>query len=185
MPWLWAALPPCVPAGGCATGSGALLLLLARREPTLDLWGLDSSQEAVDCTRESLDRSGLTGSLWAGPWSACPFPAGTFDLVVSNPPYFIPGRGKQGGPGRMEQESLDSLCAAAARLLRNGGRFALCHRPERLPQLMRGMTDHGLEPKRMALLAAGPDRVPSTVLLEGVRQGRPGLEILPTLYPAT
>ena len=120
------------------TGSGALLLLLARREPTLDLWGLDSSQEAVDCTRESLDRSGLTGSLWAGPWSACPFPAGTFDLVVSNPPYFIPGRGKQGGPGRMEQESLDSLCAAAARLLRNGGRFALCHRPERLPQLMRG-----------------------------------------------
>ena len=50
---------------------------------------------------------------------------------------------------------------------------------------MRGMTDHGLEPKRMALLAAGPDRVPSTVLLEGVRQGRPGLEILPTLYPAT
>ena len=85
----------------------------------------------------------------------------------------------------MEQESLDSLCAAAARLLRNGGRFALCHRPERLPQLMRGMTDHGLEPKRMALLAAGPDRVPSTVLLEGVRQGRPGLEILPTLYPAT
>lgn len=167
------------------TGSGALLLLLARREPTLDLWGLDSSQEAVDCTRESLDRSGLTGSLWAGPWSACPFPAGTFDLVVSNPPYFIPGRGKQGGPGRMEQESLDSLCAAAARLLRNGGRFALCHRPERLPKLMRGMTDHGLEPKRMALLAAGPDRAPSTVLLEGVRQGRPGLEILPTLYPAT
>ena len=80
------------------TGSGALLLLLARREPTLDLWGLDSSQEAVDCTRESLDRSGLAGNLWAGPWSACPFPAGTFDLVVSNPPYFSPGRGKQGGP---------------------------------------------------------------------------------------
>lgn len=160
------------------SGSGALLLLLARREPTLDLWGLDSSQKAVDCTRESLDRSGLTGSLWTGPWSACPFPVGTFDLVVSNPPYFPPDSGRGDDPARMElRGGLEALCAAARRLLRNGGRFALCHRPERLCDVLCALRAQGLEPKRVKLLSHSPGHPPSLLLVEGVRQGRPGLTV--------
>ena len=73
---------------------------------------------------------------------------------------------------------------AAARLVRNGGRFALCHRPERLTDLLCALRVCGLEPKRLQLAAHAPDRPPSLVLVEAVRQGRPGLEVLPTLYRA-
>ena len=105
--------------------------------------------------------------------------------MISNPPYFAQGSGASGGPARMEgRDGLEGLCRAAARLTRNGGRFALCHRPERLTDLLCSLRACGLEPKRLQLSAHGPDRPPSLVLVEAVRQGRPGLEILPTLYRA-
>lgn len=109
-------------------------------------------------------------------------PAGSFSLAVSNPPYFKAGSGGCGGPARMEGDcALEDWCAAAGRLLKNGGRFALVHRPERLCDLFAALRSAGLEPKRLRLLQHGPDCPPSAVLLEAVRQGRPGLEILPTL----
>ena len=109
-------------------------------------------------------------------------PAGGFSLAVSNPPYFAAGRGRPGGTARTEGEStLDGWCAAAGRLLKNGGRFALVYRPERLAELFAALQAHGLEPKRLQLVQHGPDKAPSAALVEAVRQGRPGLAVLPTL----
>ena len=78
-----------------------------------------------------------------------------------------------------EQCTLEQLCAAAARCLKNGGRFALVHRPDRLTDLLCALRAAGLEPKRMQLVQHRADKPPSAVLLEAVRQGRPGLEVLP------
>ena len=110
-------------------------------------------------------------------------PQGKFSLVVSNPPYFSVGAGDSGGPARSEERlSLEQLCAAAGRLSRNGGRFALCHRPGRLPELMERLRGAGLEPKRLQFAHHNPDKPPFTALLECVKQGRPGLEVLPPLF---
>ena len=38
-----------------------------------------------------------------------------------------------------------------------------------------------MEPKRLQLVQHGPDKAPSAALVEAVRQGRPGLAVLPTL----
>ena len=73
------------------------------------------------------------------------------------------------------------LLPAAGRLVRNGGRFALVHRPERLPALFSALEGNGFAPKRMALVQHRVDKPPSAVLVEAVRQGRPGLEVLPTV----
>ena len=101
------------------------------------------------------------------------------EIAREKPPA---GSGGCGGPARMEGDcALEDWCAAAGRLLKNGGRFALVHRPERLCDLFAALRSAGLEPKRLRLLQHGPDCPPSAVLLEAVRQGRPGLEILPTL----
>ena len=167
------------------TGSGVLLLLLAAREPQLELFGLDQDPAAAALAQDNLRHNGLEGQIWTGSWSQTPFQPGSFDLVVSNPPYYAPGSGKDGGPARMEgRDGLESLCRTAARLTRNGGRFALCHRPERLTDLLCALRVCGLEPKRLQLAAHALDRPPSLVLVEAVRQGRPGLEVLPALYRA-
>lgn len=163
------------------TGSGVLLLLLEERQPGLTLFGLDQDPAAAALAAENLERNGLEGTIWTGSWSQVPFLPGSFDLVVSNPPYYAPGSGKDGGPARMEREGLDDLCRAAARLLRNGGRFALSFPTERMADLFETMRRWDLEPKRLKLLSHTPTKPPYALLTEGVRQGRPGLQVLPCL----
>lgn len=163
------------------TGSGVLLLLLEERQPGLKLFGLDQDTAAVALAAENLRRNGLDGQMWTGSWSQAPFPPGSFDLVVSNPPYYAPGSGKDGGPARMEREELDTLCQAAARLLRNGGRFAVSFPTERMADLFETMRRWNLEPKRLKLLSHTPTKPPYALLAEGVRQGKPGLQVLPCL----
>lgn len=163
------------------TGSGVLLLLLAARESQLELFGLDQDPAAAALAQDNLRHNNLEGEIWTGSWSQTPFPPGSFDLVVSNPPYYAPGSGKDGGPARMEREELDTLCRAAARLLRNGGRFALSFPTQRLADLFETMRRWDLEPKRLKLLSHTPTKPPYALLVEGVRQGKPGLQVLPCL----
>ena len=167
---------------GC--GAGTLLLLLAARVSPLVLSGVEYCPEDAALAHQNLAENGLEGAIYTGDLRAVckTLPAGGFSVAISNPPYFKAGSGGCGGPARMEGDcALEDWCAAAGRLLKNGGRFALVHRPERLCDVFAALRSAGLEPKRLRLLQHGPDCPPSAVLLEAVRQGRPGLEILPTL----
>ena len=160
------------------TGSGALLLLLARRAEGLSLTGVERDPLAARTARDNLAANGLPGELVLGDWREAPLPAGAFDLVVSNPPYFPPDSGRGNDPARMELHGgLEELCAAAGRLLKNGGRFALCHRPERLCDVLCTLRAHGLEPKRLKLVAHSPAHPPALLLVEAVKGGRPGLVV--------
>lgn len=160
---------------GC--GAGALMVLLLGREGTLTLTGVELDPHGADMARKNLPgQTILTGDLTDR--AILPAP-GSFDLVVSNPPYFKTGTGGDGGQTRMEGAcTLKALCASAAYLLKNGGRFALVHRSERLCDLLCALRAAGLEPKRMKLLSS-PGKAPYAVLLEAMRQGRPGLQIEP------
>lgn len=160
------------------TGSGVLLLLLARRVENLSLTGIDIAPLSARTARENLAVNGLPGEILCGDLRAAPLPAGSFDLVVANPPYFPVGGGTSGGPARSEEHcTLEELCAAASRLVKNGGRFSLCHRPERLVDILCALRTHGLEPKRLKLVSHGPDHPPSLLLVEAVKQGKPGVKI--------
>ena len=163
---------------GCGTGFLSILLLQRQRELTVT--GLDIQPEAVRLARLAAAGNGLQDRLTfrREDLRETDLPAGSFDLVVANPPYFPVGSGLSGGPARSEEFcSLEELCAAAGRLVKNGGRFALCHRPERLADVICSLRAHGLEPKRLKLAAHGPGCPPSLLLVEAVRQGRPGLKI--------
>lgn len=163
---------------GC--GGGTLLLLLAERAQNLSLTGIELDKVSAQAARNNLSCNGLDGGILQIDLRQTALPAGQFDLVISNPPYFAVGSGKSGGSTRCEEScTLDELCAVAARLLKNGGRFALCHRPERLCDVMCALRAHGMEPKRMQFRAHTPSHAPSAVLVEAVRQGHPGLDILP------
>ena len=160
------------------TGSGALLLLLAGRTPSLVLTGVELDPAAARTAQGNLVRNGLAGQVLLGDLRRSALPAGQFDLVVSNPPYFPVSSGLSGGPARNEEYcTLEELCSAAALLTRNGGRFALCHRPERLADVICSLRTHGLEPKRLKLISHREGHSPSLLLVEAVRQGRPGLEV--------
>ena len=113
--------------------------------------------------------------------------AGAYDVVVSNPPYFPVERGEV-SPDRDRAVArgelmctLDDICAAAGWLCRWDGRFALVHRPDRLPEVFDSMQKAGIEPKRLRLVSHFASSVPSLVLVEGRRGGKPGLTMEPIL----
>ncbi len=165
---------------GC--GAGALLLLLLGRERRLEVTGVELEPHCAALCRANLERNGLEGRVIAADLRHSGLPNGGFELVVSNPPYFAQGSGAPGGLGRMEEDlTLAELCAAAGRLLKNGGRFALVYPGERLTDLLCALRQAGLEPKRLQMVKHSAAQAPRVVLLEAVRQGRAGLEVLPDL----
>ncbi len=177
---------------GC--GAGTLGVLLHVSHPGASLEGVELDPAAAALCRENLAANGcgsdgiVTGDLrfFRELW-----PAGAFDLVVTNPPYFPAGSGYSApdparAAAREEQHcTLEDLCAAAEYLCRWGGAFALVHRPERLSEVLCAMTAHGLEPKRLRLVQHRPDAPPNLILAEGRRGGRPGLRLEPPLLLCT
>lgn len=163
---------------GC--GAGLLLLLAARRTPDVQLFGIELDPHAAALARENLVNNGLSGTILTADYTQAGLPDG-FDLVLSNPPWYPENTGVEGGAGRMERRPLPELCAAAAKALKGKGRLALCCPAERLTDLLCALRGAGLEPKRLRFCRHRPDKKPSAVLAEGVKGGRPGLEVLPDL----
>lgn len=113
----------------------------------------------------------------------------TRTLVACNPPYF---RGGLVSPNAVRAAArhelsctVEDVCAAAFRLLRDGGRLCLCQRPERLADVLCAMRAARIEPKRLCFAAAKPGAAPWLFLVEGQKNRAPGLCVLPLLVDTT
>ena len=112
---------------------------------------------------------------------------GEVDLVLSNPPYMRCDSGKR----NLHDEKyiarhevcggIDDFCAAAARLLKHGGRFATVWRPDRLSEFFSALHQAKLEPKRMTFVYADAEREPCMVLTEAVKGAAPSMRVTPPL----
>lgn len=169
---------------GC--GVGVLGLLLAERADRLTLDGADIQHACAELARENLAQNGLSGIIIQADVAQLPpdFSGGSYDLVIANPPYFSQNAGKTASGSRgiaRTGEGFEPWCRAARRLLKNGGRFALCCRPWDMNALFHQLTACQLEPKRLRCVQSAPGRAPNLILVEAAAQGRPGLEWLPVL----
>ncbi|MBR2717462.1 MAG: methyltransferase [Oscillospiraceae bacterium] len=170
---------------GC--GGGALSLQLLGRRPALSVSALDVLPEAVAAAEFNAALNGFSLRAVCADlrdWRRH-FRPGSFDLAVSNPPYWPRSGGVASGSrgvARQESCSPSELCAAAAGLVRPRGKFCLVYPPERLGELICAMTEAGLEPKRLRLVHKDASSPPCAALLEGVLGGGKGLEILPPLF---
>jgi len=174
---------------GC--GSGVVALLTLWELPTARAVCADIQPAAVAAALENARENGLSDRMRVvqadlrTPSSVGA--AGSFDLVVANPPYFPVGSGKSSEPealslAREERAcTLADVCAAAAYLVRWGGKFALVHRPERLTDVLCTLRAHGLEPKRLRFVQNTAAAAPSLILVESRRGGSPGLSAEPPL----
>ncbi len=113
---------------------------------------------------------------------------GSAHLVAANPPYFTGGfvsPEKARATARHEGGcTLEEVADAAVRLLRDGGRFALCHRPEHLARVCTVLSARGLEPKRIVFAKQTAGGVPWLFLLEAQKGRRPGLRYEPDILMA-
>ena len=103
--------------------------------------------------------------------------AGSFQVCISNPPYFSGGlASKNFANARQEQScSMEDLFRAAQWSLQWGGDFFLVHKPERFAQLSACAAQHNLEPKTLQLLRHKKDGPISLILVQCRKGGKPGL----------
>ncbi len=110
-----------------------------------------------------------------------------FSLIVCNPPYMAQGTGAS-----HENESiamckreiylpLDDLIKSVSRCLKFGGRINMCHRADRLGDVIFTLKKHNIEPKKLQTVSA-IGKEPYLILIEGVKGGKSGIKILENLF---
>ena len=72
---------------------------------------------------------------------------------------------------------LDDILRESAKMLKQGGRFYMVHRPFRLAEIFSKMVAYHIEPKRMRLVYPFVDKEPNMVLIEGLRGGKSRLTV--------
>jgi tRNA1(Val) A37 N6-methylase TrmN6 len=77
--------------------------------------------------------------------------------------------------------SLEDFFRAAAYAVRYRGRFALVQLPERFAESMELAVKYGLQPKRLQWVHSSVDKPAWIFLMEMVKGGSYGLEVLPPL----
>ena len=109
----------------------------------------------------------------------------TFDIVTCNPPYFkchghsLINENAGKAIARHEVEiKLNDVVERAKYLLKNGGTFALVHRPDRLIEIITLLKKYGFEPKKMQFVYPKADSSSNMLLIESVKNGKSGLKIL-------
>ena len=162
------------------SGCGTLGLLLCAKDPLCRVTGIELSAPSHEAALENIRRNGLEkrlssicGDIRATDRMVSP---GSFDICVSNPPYFSggPASGRNPLARRDDCCSMDELFRAAGWAVRHGGDFFLVHRPERLAELFTCAGKAGLEPKRLCLLrhkAGGPVALTLVQCRKGARPG--------------
>lgn len=141
---------------------------VAQLERSIELNSLDGRITPVNC-----DLRELKGK----------FEYGSFDLVTMNPPYKPVGTGIESlsEAERIARHeitcNIDDAVNAAARLLKFGGRFCMCHRPERLCDIIVSMRQGAIEVKRIRFVCEKEGKAPWLVLVEGKRGARSSVTV--------
>ncbi|WP_310793594.1 tRNA1(Val) (adenine(37)-N6)-methyltransferase [Salipaludibacillus neizhouensis] len=110
----------------------------------------------------------------------------TYDVVTCNPPYFPvtseKGKNKDKPFSLARHEvacTLEDVIHVSSRLVKQKGRVALVHRPERVADVFALMKQYRIEPKRIQYVHPKATKDANMVMVEGVREGNPGITTLP------
>jgi len=113
----------------------------------------------------------------------------TFDVITCNPPFFKYketsniNKNDYKTIARHEVKlNLNQLFSIAKKLLKNNGVIALVHRPERFVEVVEEMKKNNIEPKRVQFVYPKKNTEANIMLIEGSKNGKPGLKILPPIY---
>lgn len=173
------------------TGTGIIPILLAARTEDTMIQGLEIQEASVEMADRSVQLNHLEerieiiqGDIKE---AAGLFPAASFDVITSNPPYMTHQHGLENEyePKNIARHEvlckLEDVVKAAAYLVRPGGSFFLIHKPFRLAEIFSVLMQYKLEPKRMRMVHPYVEKEPNMVMLEAVRGGRSRITVEPPL----
>lgn len=112
-----------------------------------------------------------------------------YDLITCNPPFFKIN--EQSHLNDTEYKTiarheiklnLEDIMIISKKLLKNNGTLGIVHRTERLIDIIELMKKHNIEPKKIRLIYPKIGSDSNILLIEGTKNGNPGLKILDSIY---
>lgn len=165
------------------TGTGVIALMLAQRASEA---GMDTRILGIDIDRPSAEEAGdnFSSSPWTGNLEAAAMPlqtcTGTFDLIVSNPPYYDsslknPEQRKSTArhTAAKDEENLGTspmscrtLAEFASEHLSEDGRLAVILPSDQETAFLRTARSYGLYPSRILRIRTVPRKTPARFIAE-------------------
>ena len=173
---------------GCA--SGAISLMLAVKFPNIHVTGIDIQDELINLARLNAQNYALEDrvNFIAGDLRDKDiFQRESYDVLVINPPYESLARSRQSSNISRSTARLELSCTPddvgelARRVLKSNGRLFAIFTSQRLDVFMKAMMTHRLVPKRLRFVYPDLMHNSGTFLIECVKNGGDGLDILPPL----
>ncbi|MCL2696640.1 MAG: methyltransferase [Oscillospiraceae bacterium] len=178
----FAALKPSQIIADLCTGCGIVPFMLAGKNAA-KIYALDINENAVALLKESIRINSLDKLIFPvleDLKNITSIPAGSVDLITMNPPYYKANDGfRRAGEDTARHEllcTLDDCAAAASRLLKFGGRLAMCHIPERLSDVICTLRKYNLEPKVLQIMSNKKNE-PRLLLVDAKKGGKPSLTL--------
>lgn len=117
------------------------------------------------------------------------FEAESFDVVTCNPPYFKYESNSLVNDNNVKtiarhevMLNLENVILSSKYILKNGGTLAMVHRPDRMIEIINTMQKYGIEPKKIRLVYPKISKNANILLIEGIKNGKPGLTVMSPLY---
>lgn len=187
----FANLQPDAHVADFGSGSGVISLLLHARGKGGQYYSFERQPSYADMADRSVRLNRLVGVIHTFPLQVelanRIIGQNSLDAIVSNPPFYLencylPSRNEERMISRtMPSAGLDTWLKIAYQLLRGKGKIFLVYPAERLPEMMGMMMQRRLAPKRLRMVHPRAGVPANLVLLEGMKDGKPLLQIEPPL----
>lgn len=171
-------------------GQGGLSLLAFIKESSIAINGVEIDEGAAEIAKYNMIESGFSDrfTLTVGDMRHLDKALrNSFDMVMTNPPYFKSGCGRQSEDRERitaredTQCTPEELCTTAASLLKSGGDFYLVYRSARLCDIIGAMRFNKLEPKRIQFVYGKSNACSKIVLIYAKKGGNQGMDVMPPL----
>lgn len=173
------------------SGNGIIPILLYAKTKAECLYGIEIQAPLAQMAQRSIKYNNLPDSVFVKEGDIRSiteyFEQGQYDVVTVNPPYIK-------GQGGLENDSeslniarhetlctLEDVAKAAYKVLKSKGRLYMVHRPGRLVEILKLLSDNHLEPKTLRLVAPFAGKRPNMVLIEAKKDAGSELIVEPTL----
>lgn len=167
------------------TGTGVIPILLCAKSQAEHFEAVEIQEETADMAKRSVILNDLEDRIDVKYEDLnnlkSVFENASFDAVTVNPPYMIPGKAlvnpdESKAIARHEIKcTLKDVLSESSRLLKNGGKLFMVHKPERLDEIIVALKEVKLEPKRLRIVYPRIDSKPNMILIEGAKCANAGM----------
>jgi tRNA1Val (adenine37-N6)-methyltransferase len=176
---------------GCGCGIVGLIMMFRWQTLLKELVGLEIQTELAELAGKNGRLNGFDKKYKIVEGDLCTikasFPAESFSRVVCNPPFYTSGSGRESTDRQsliarhQVCSSTDQVMAAASWVVKNRGSVCVVFPADRLVELVGSMVTAHLQPKRMQMVYSYPGKKGTArlVLIEAIKNGGPGVTILP------